>query len=179
LRKPCDHYQQSWRSVWREEVRLADEFSRMSWNLAFWIYAFCTMTSIVALIGLGVRTVRRGHVRRHRRFMMATVAVVVVFLFAYAIKVIVLGREDKSDWSSGRRVVLYVHEACVLTMLVSGGVAMAIGRRIFPRFVSGDVDEPASAARRRHARYGRICVAAAVLALLWGAVVLLGMVAGG
>jgi len=150
----------------------------MNWNLAFWIYAFCSLTAIVALTGLGVREARRGNAPRHRRFMMATVGVVVAFLLAYSIKLIVLGREDKSDWSRVRLVILYVHEASVLTMLVSGGVAIAIGRRIFPRFVSGEVDELTSTARRRHARFGRICVAAAVLALVWGTVVLLGMVGG-
>jgi len=147
----------------------------MSWNLAFWIYAFCTLSAIVLLTGLGVRAVRRGDAPRHRRFMLATVVVVGVFLLAYAVKLIVLGREDKSDWSAGYLVALYVHETLVLTMLVTGGGAVAIGRRIFPRFVSGDVGEPESIARRRHARLGRICLGAAVMALVLGAIVLWGM----
>ena len=56
-------------------------------------------------------------------------ALVLLFVVSYGIKLLVMGGEDRTGWSFTSLVVLYVHEACIATMLAAGAVAALRARR--------------------------------------------------
>jgi hypothetical protein len=108
--------------------------------------------------------------------MQISAALVGAFLLSYLVKVGVLGKEDRSLWSTFDVWTLYIHELCVMAMLVAGGVAALRARRF------GEVREtapPAPDARpddlRVHRVAGKVAVVASVFALLTAGMVLLGM----
>jgi uncharacterized membrane protein YozB (DUF420 family) len=110
--------------------------------------------------------------------MLTAVSLVGLFLVSYVIKVILLGREDRSSWSQASAWTLYVHEACVAAMLVAAGIALTRARRFGPlRDGAPPAAEPRERGRRVHRLAGRVAVAASVLALLTAAGVLAGMYA--
>jgi uncharacterized membrane protein YozB (DUF420 family) len=108
--------------------------------------------------------------------MLTASSLVGLFLVSYVVKVIVLGREDRSSWSQESLWTLYVHEACVAAMLVAAVIALTRTRSFGPL---RDGEPPAPEARewgrRVHRRAGRVAVAASALALLSAAAVLAGM----
>jgi uncharacterized membrane protein YozB (DUF420 family) len=147
-------------------------------KLLFWTGALVNMSAIVCLAALGVRERRRGAIAAHRRRMLAAAALVALFLAAYAAKLAVLGREDRSSWDAGSVWVLRIHELCVVTMVVAGGLAAARGRRLAPtRNATGDPSHPAAppALSRGHRRAGWVAVVAAALGFVTATAVLAGM----
>jgi uncharacterized membrane protein YozB (DUF420 family) len=145
-------------------------------TLAYWTWAFANLFLVVALGIAGVRRIRRRQARGHRRSMLTASALVGLFLVSYVVKVIVLGREDRSSWSQESLWTLYAHEVCVAAMLVAAAIALSCTRRFGPL---RDGEPPAPEARERsrriHRRAGRVAVAASALALLTAAAVLAGM----
>jgi uncharacterized membrane protein YozB (DUF420 family) len=93
-------------------------------NLAYWTGALANLAVVVWCGASGVRAVRRGEVRTHRRMMLVATALVALFLVSYLLKVAWLGKEDRSAWSSLDYAILYVHETCIAAMLVAGGIAL-------------------------------------------------------
>ena len=150
----------------------------MDARLAYWTFALLDMSLVVLCAVAGVRSLRRGDPARHRRQMLAAAALVVLFVVSYAIKLAVLGREDRSTWGVLSIWVLRIHELCVLTMVVAGGLAIARGLRLRAtrNFTRAPADRPAPASDVRwHRGAGRTAVIAAALGLLLAACVLAGM----
>ena len=151
----------------------------MAANILYWSAALANLGVVVALALRGVRARRRGDVPSHRRHMLAACALVGLFLLSYPFKLLWLGPEDLSTWSRADVVVLRIHETCVLTMLVAGGLAGARARRLArTRNASGDPAQPVAppALARGHRRAGWTAVAASLLGLLTALLVLAGMV---
>src|SRR5262249_29140693 len=84
---------------------------------------------IVACGARGVRAVRRGEVRTHRRMMLTATALVGLFLASYVAKVAWLGKEDRSAWTPIDHAILGTHELCIAAMLVAGSYALFRGWR--------------------------------------------------
>jgi len=151
----------------------------MDAKLIFWCVALANLGAIVAFAGTGVRAVRRGDVRTHRRRMLTAAALVGLFLVSYLIKVAVLGREDRSLWSQLDRTVLYVHETFVAAMLLGGGYAgwraWQFRSRLGPSLVlPRDGELPG---RAPHRRAGWVALVGAALAFVTAGGVLAGMFA--
>jgi len=152
----------------------------MDAKVLYWTGALINLGVIISLVVTAVRHVRRGDVARHRRNMLIACSLVGAFLGSYVLKVAFLGRERLSEWSEAHRVVLYVHETCVLLMLIAGAVALSQAWRMRKtRNVTrqpGDSLAPEST-RRWHRRAGWSAAFGSALGLLTAAVVLAGMVA--
>lgn len=149
-------------------------------KLAFWSIALLILTGVVGLAGLGIRRVRRGDVRGHRRCMSACVVLVVLFLGAFLAKSSWLGREDLALWSGPALMNLWVHETFVTVMLLGGAAAGALGFRLGRTHrVTGDPgDAPASpAVLRWHRRAGWTAVVCSGCGLATAVGILAGMLA--
>ncbi len=129
----------------------------MNWSIAFWTLALVNLGVIAGLVGFALRAVRHGHVAAHRRAMRGAATLVVAFLAAYLVKRLLLGPEDKSDWSAFALGNLYLHEALVFTMLGAGAAALFLARR-FAR--TDEVTGAAHGPRAWHRRLGRIAAGA-------------------
>lgn len=148
----------------------------MDGKLAFWNWAFAILLAVAALGVSGVREIRAGRVQRHRRRMLAAGALVGLFLATYAVKLVAMGREDRSLWSAASLWTLYLHEVCVAVMLLGAALALMRARR-FGRLQDGAAPAPDARVedRRLHRRAGKVAVVASILALLTAAGVLAGM----
>lgn len=151
-------------------------------KLAYWTAALINMAILTGFALAGVRHVRRGETARHRRAMRIAGLLVLAFLVSYPIKVMWLGREDRSAWTATSVGVLRFHELCVLVMTVGGGLAWWRGRRLArTRALLGTPEAPAAdpAAIAAHRRVGRFAVVGAILGLLSAGFVWAGMLARG
>jgi uncharacterized membrane protein YozB (DUF420 family) len=149
-------------------------------KLAFWTLAFANMLLAAALAVRGVLLARRGEWRRHARCMRAAVFFVALFLAGYVVKVAVLGREALATWSPLAVHVLRFHELCVAAMLLAGGAALVVSRRLAASRLldpSGVAPDAPPRVRRLHRRLGRTAVTGAVLGAATAALVLAGMYA--
>src|SRR5262245_30453542 len=102
----------------------------MDARLAYWTLALVNMGFAVGFAVTGIRAVRRGDTARHRRCMLTAASLVVLFVVSYVIKLATIGREDLATWGALSIQVLRVHELCVLTMVLAGGVAVSRGLRL-------------------------------------------------
>lgn len=147
-------------------------------KVLYWTGALVNFFAVVVFALLGVRRIRAGAVRAHRRFMVTAASLVGLFLVSYLLKVSFLGKEDLSLWSAGRVTVLYLHETCILIMLLAGATAGTHAYR-FRRSLPADSILPPGAAGRRerrwHRRAGWTAVVASALALVTAGFVLMGM----
>jgi len=152
----------------------------MDAKLAFWTTALINFCAITALVALGIRSIRRGQLSRHRRCMKTAAGLVFGFLAVYPIKLLWLGAERLVEWSRTDVLVLRIHEVCVFAMLAGGAIAWIQSRKMdrsrnqWTRLPS----TPLASGRilRRHRRAGWIAAIGAGLALLTAAMVLAGMV---
>ncbi len=150
----------------------------MDAKFLFWSAALLNMAALFGLVCNGVRQVRRGNVRAHRRSMIGATCLVTTFLVAYLFKVTLLGKEDFALWSRAAVWNLRFHESCVLLMLLAGTLALRRARRLRgTRNVTRERDDPMAPERlvRSHTRAGWTAVSAAALGLLTAAIVLAGM----
>ena len=92
----------------------------MNPSLAFWTAALIDLLAIVALVAIGIRSIRRGNLPQHRRCMKTAAALVACFLGIYPLKVLWFGRERLPEWSEQAVAILRIHELCVFAMLVGG-----------------------------------------------------------
>lgn len=147
-------------------------------KLLYWCGALANLGVILGCVALGVRRVRRGDVAGHRRLMLTSVALVGLFLVSYLLKVALLGKEDRSAWTTLDHAVLYVHELCVAAMLLGGGLAVFRTRRFRARLGPGLAlpTEPLPGVGL-HRRAGRVAAIGALLAFVTAAGVLAGMFA--
>jgi uncharacterized membrane protein YozB (DUF420 family) len=145
-------------------------------KLAFWCVALVDLGVVVGCAMLGVRAIRRGNVRVHRRCMLTAAVLVGAFLAAYLLKVALLGREDRSLWTRLDHTVLYVHESCVAAMLVGGAYAGWRASR-FRAHLGRSLSLPSRPlpGRLRHRSAGWVAVVGAALAFATAGGVLAGM----
>lgn len=145
-------------------------------KLLYWTGALVNLGVILGFVALGVRAIRRGEVRRHRRLMLAAAALVGLFFVSYGVKVALLGKEDRSLWTGLDHAVLYVHELCIAAMLLGGAFAALRAWR-FRAALGEDLTLPSEPLPGvvGHRRSGWIAMIAAVLAFLTAAGVLAGM----
>lgn len=152
----------------------------MSASLLYWTAALANLALIAVCMGIGVRCIRRGALRAHRRAMGAASALVGLFLLSYLVKLALLGREDRSGWSSADLAMLYTHELCIAALLGGGGAALLRGRRLRAR-LGADAERlppgPSLPEAAAHRRAGRIACAGGALGLLTAAAVLARMYA--
>ena len=149
----------------------------MNPGLYFWTAALVDLAIVCATAILGVRCARRGEIARHRQAMKIASWLVVAFLLSYVLKVLVIGREDMSVWSSFDVWVLRFHELFVISMLVAGSAAWIQSRKLVgTRIVTRDPKdpEPDPRALRWHRRAGW----SALLAALFGFALAIGVLAG-
>ncbi len=164
----------------RSICRLPIARLKLNPNVMFWTGAFANMLVIVILMAVAVRSVRAGNVARHKRAMLTAMALVVAFLVAYPVKVVILGREDLSVWSTAAVRTLYFHETCVVVMLIAGIFALTRAWRLRnTRAVTRSAEDPPApeTTLRWHRRAGWVGVVGAVLGLLSAGFVLAGMYA--
>jgi hypothetical protein len=103
---------------------------------------------------------------------------IVAFLGSYVVKRGLLGGEDLEVWSTAARINLWVHESFVAVMLLAGGAALVLGRRLArTRRVTGRAEDPwpSPAALRRHRRFGWTAVVASLFGLVTACGILAGM----
>ncbi len=149
-------------------------------KLVYWTAAFVNMAVLTGFALAGVRHIRRGEMAHHRRAMTIAALLVVVFLVSYPLKLMLLGREDRSSWSTLSVGILRFHEVCVLVMSISGALAFWRGRRLARASAALDTHDAPPAdphSRAAHRRLGRIAIVGAVLGLLSAGFVLAGMFA--
>ena len=149
-------------------------------KLVYWSLALANMAAVLALGLRGVRAIRRDEVAVHRRSMTLAGWLVVAFLLSYLGKRFWLGPEDLAVWSTEARINLWIHESLVAGMLLAGGSALVLGRRLArTRRASGLPEDPVAspAALRRHRRFGWLALGCAVLGFATACGILAGMFA--
>ncbi len=127
----------------------------MNAHTGFWTFAIANMFAAFVAAAFGVRAVRRKDVDLHKKLMMTSAALVVLFVLAYAGKLVFIGRENLDVWTDGAVIVLRVHELFVFVFLASGVRAYLLSRK----FAADPVN------RQRHRLAGRISVISFALAL--------------
>jgi putative membrane protein len=138
-------------------------------NLVYWTAALANLAVIVGCGSRGVRAIRRGEVRTHRRMMLVSTALVALFLVSYLLKVAWLGKEDRSAWTALDHAILYTHEMCIAAMLVAGGIALFRALRFQAQLLPGwsiPLGRDALPGGEQHRRAGRIAVWSGVLAFV-------------
>lgn len=147
-------------------------------KLFFWTCALAVLGMLCGTALFGVRHARRGEIARHKRAMKIATLLVIVFVASYLLKVLFLGREEMSVWSTLDVWILRIHELFVLQMLVGGSIAWIQARKlIHTRLVTHDPKDPAPDPKtvRVHRLAGRTAVAGSVFAFLFAIGILAGM----
>jgi uncharacterized membrane protein YozB (DUF420 family) len=127
-----------------------------------------------------VRRIRAKDVAGHRRMMYTAISLVVLFLASYVVKVGMLGREEKLEWTPFDFTILYIHELCVTTMLIGGALAIYRAAKfragLGPNLKLPPDTDPLQGLER-HRRAGWVAVVGSVLGFLTAIGVLAGMFA--
>lgn len=147
-------------------------------KLIFWTCALADLGAVCGTALFGVRYVKRGEIARHKRAMKTASLLIVVFLVSYVLKLVFLGREDMSTWTSFDVWVLRIHELFVFQMLTGGSIAWIQARKLLKtRLVTHDSNDPAPDSRtvRIHRLAGRTAVVGSVFAFLLAIGVLIRM----
>ena len=150
----------------------------MDAKVVYWTGAWLNFSALFLFAALAVRRVRGGVAPAHRRYMSAAAWLVLLFLLSYVAKLMLLGREDMSVWSSLDVNVLRFHETCVLVMCVGGAISLWLGRRLrATRGFTRDREDPVADGGlvRTHRMAGRAAVVCALLGWLSAFFVLVGM----
>ncbi|HEU4427510.1 MAG TPA: DUF420 domain-containing protein [Myxococcota bacterium] len=149
-------------------------------KLIFWSWALANMALVVTLGVRGMRAIRANRIEQHRRSMGWASFFVVAFLVAYLVKRLALGGEDIGAWTRAARINLFVHEVLVVSMLLAGGAAFALGRRLaITRRVTQSGGDPLAPRETlsRHRLAGRVALACALLGFVTACGILGGMLA--
>lgn len=150
----------------------------MDAKILYWTGALLNMGVIVGLAAWGIRARRQGDVRRHRLLMLSGIGLVFAFIGSYVLKLVFLGREDLALWSALDLWTLRIHELCVMTMVIAGGVAAWRGTRLArTRNATRLPEDPPAAPKLSsgHRAAGWTAVVAVVLGFLTAGMVLAGM----
>jgi uncharacterized membrane protein YozB (DUF420 family) len=147
-------------------------------KLFFWTAALINLGVLCGIALFGVLFARRGEIARHRRAMKIASSLVALFLVSYAVKLLILGRENMAIWTVADVGALRVHEVFVLQMVVAGCVAWIRSRKLLlTKLVTHDPADPVPDSRvvRIHRIAGRTAVTGAVLGFVMAVNVLVGM----
>ncbi len=148
-------------------------------NLAFWTAVLVDLFAIVTLVAIGIRSIRRGNLSRHRRCMKSSAVLVACFFGIYPLKLLWLGRERLPEWSGQAVAILRIHEFCVFAMLVGGLIALILSQKMHRNRnqLTHLPDAPLASSRilQRHRQAGWTAAIGAGLAFLTAATVLVGM----
>ena len=121
-------------------------------------------TTAVLLLVLGWRFIRRGQVQRHRRAMTSGFALIVLFLVIYLLRV----------GGGGTKVIAEVNELVRLVYQLMLGIHIILSIVAIPVvlyvLILGITHSPAELPSTRHAKVGRLAVAAWILSLVLGVV---------
>jgi uncharacterized membrane protein YozB (DUF420 family) len=151
----------------------------MNPSLIFWTAALANLLAVTALVAIGIRSIRRGNLSAHRRYMKTAATLVTCFLGAYPLKVLWFGRERLYEWSGQAVLTLRIHEVCVFAMIVGGLTALILSRKMHPNRnrLTHLPDAPLASNRalKKHRIAGWTAAIGAGLAFLTAAIVLLDM----
>lgn len=147
----------------------------MNSNLIFWFYAYAVTVCALVFAFRGVGRAKKGQLEAHRKDMIRACNLIILFVLSYVFKVLFLGREDKSSWESTYLWILYIHEALIGLMLVTGVWARILAAKLATTLTDPNPSDMILTLRRKHAKIGRTCIIAAVCALFTAAIILYGM----
>jgi uncharacterized membrane protein YozB (DUF420 family) len=138
-------------------------------RLVYWTVALADLAIVVGCGARGIRAIRRGEVRTHRRMMLTASALVALFLVSYFAKVAWLGKEDRSAWTALDHAILGAHELCIAAMLIAGGFALFRAWCFQAKLQPAWTIPPGADAlpgRAQHRRAGRIAAWSGALAFV-------------
>ena len=145
------------------------------YNLIFWGFAYL-ITGVAILFAVrGYRAVRRGDYGLHRTLMNTACNLILFFVAAYLVKVLVLGREDKTTWENLYLYTLYIHEGFIGLMLVTGIWARWLSHQFKDTLFKDKLSETMAKKRKLHGRLGKVCLGAAGCGLFTATIILIGM----
>ncbi|MBO1318342.1 DUF420 domain-containing protein [Acanthopleuribacter pedis] len=144
-------------------------------NLMFWGYAYLLTTTAVFFAILGWRNIIAGDIQAHKQKMGAAINLILFFVVSYVVKVIVLGREDKTNWTPFYLYTLYIHETFIALMLLTGGWARWLAHTFRTSLTGDSVSDVHQKQRRLHGKLGRACIASALCGLFTATIILWGM----
>jgi len=150
----------------------------MDAKVVYWTGAWLNFSVLFVFAALAMRRVKAGDAVSHRRYMIASAWLVLLFLASYGVKLALLGREDMSVWSARDVNVLRFHETCVLIMCLGGAISLWLGRRLrSTRSFTREREDPVAGSRlvRTHRIAGRAAVIGAFLGWVSAFFVLVGM----
>ena len=151
----------------------------MNANLMFWFYAYALTTTAMALALVAVSKIRKGEIQAHQKLMNTAITLILFFVLSYLVKMLALGREDKSAWHGFYLITLYIHESFIFLMLFFGGWARYLAAKFKPSLTQ-DQPSPLDLRRRaKHRKIGTLCLSVTGCALVTAAVLLYGMVQRG
>lgn len=142
------------------------EVTYMDPHLIFWIYAYVLMFVVLIFAFRGVKFARKGQLEAHRTAMVWACNLLLFFVLSYVGKVFGLGREDKSAWTAIQLTILYIHEAMILLMLITGTTARIQASKFKDSLLNPNPGEEDMALRRKHAKWGKAAIVFATSAFL-------------
>ncbi len=138
----------------------------MDSHLIFWLYAYGLMLIVLVIAGRGIGRAKAGDYQGHMRAMILACNILLFFVLSYVVKILALGREDKSAWSALQLALLYTHEFLILVMLVSGTYARILAAKFKQSLFSQKPSAADMAVRAVHRRWGKVAFAAACAAFI-------------
>ncbi len=144
-------------------------------KLLFWTLALVDMWLIVGVALTGVARAFGGDEESHRRHMLLAASLVGLFVLAYAIKLLVLGREDLGVWQPWTIHLLRIHEVFIAIMLVAGARAGFLAWKFRGLEAASDVNR--GVIRELRGRH-RLAGSTAVFCAFFGAVTASGVLIG-
>jgi uncharacterized membrane protein YozB (DUF420 family) len=137
-------------------------------KLLFWTGALVNMWLIVAIACSGIAKVRSGDEGCHQRRMLSAGSLVVLFVLAYGLKLLFLGREDLDQWQEWAVILLRIHEVFVFGMIVGGTRAASLMCKVRKLEAQTPEDGAIQVLRVTHGKTGKFtfvsCLGAAITA---------------
>jgi len=137
-------------------------------KLLFWTGALVNMWLIVAISYLGIAKVRAGDEDGHQKRMLAAGGLVFLFVMAYGLKLVFLGREDLGQWEQWAVTLLRIHELFIFGMIAGGVRAIMLITKVRKLEAQTPDDPSIQVLRSTHAKTGKFtfasCVGGAVTA---------------
>lgn len=144
-------------------------------NLMFWVYAYILTLSAIIFAIRGWRSVKNKDYATHQSMMGVAINLILFFVVSYVVKVLVLGREDRTNWSNFYLYTLYIHETFIALMLVTGAWARRLAYLFKASIGADQLSEVQQAQRKRHAQLGKACILSALCGLFTATIILVGM----
>ena len=145
----------------------------MNPNLYFWFYVYGLTITALIIAFTGIARIRKGDEVGHSKRMNLAIYLILFFVASYLVKIIVLGREDKSGWEAWNFAVLYIHEFFIACMLISGTYTRYLAGKFKHTLMAPDALTGLDVQRRRkHRLAGKICLSATSMAIVTATLIL-------